>query len=125
MAQFLRFIVIYVLFSSVIGFREGIFSKRLRSFIKNKHKFQRHHTTKEVADDLVKYFEKRNIPPEKMYTKASTSFMLELYNVLQSGSSLVKAAGRGNLNQADLSLSDTIRSFTPNGNYFRFPGKRF
>ena len=49
------------------------------------------------------------------WRKASTSFMLDVYNALQSGSSLIKAAGRVNLNKADLTQSDTVRSFAPKG----------
>ena len=66
-----------------------------------------------LAGNVLKYLAKKKLT--RNVNEASTSFMLELYNVLQSGSPLVKAAGRGNLNQADLTLSDTIRSFSPKG----------
>lgn len=49
------------------------------------------------------------------YQKPSTQFMVQLFNILQKGAPLARAAGR-KLNTADFKKADTIRSFTAKGN---------
>lgn len=65
-----------------------------------------------TADDTIRYFKKWRIAAD--YRKASTIFMVKLFNFLQMGSPVAKAAGE-RLNKPDLRLSDTIRSFSTKG----------
>ncbi|XP_046565763.1 growth/differentiation factor 6-B-like [Haliotis rubra] len=48
------------------------------------------------------------------YQTPSTQFMLQMFNILQKGMPLARAAGR-NRNTADFEKADTIRSFTAKG----------